>query len=90
MTEVKWTPEKIEGVMREVAADVDRGLSVEQSLKRFGVASSMYYRWKAKYGVPEAEQQVKELLAENKRLHRVVSQQALDIAMLREVARGKF
>jgi putative transposase len=56
------------------------------------IVESTYYRWRAEYtGVPvDQVTRVKELEEENRRLKTVVADQALDISILREVARGNY
>ena len=51
-----------------------------------------YQRWRAQYRAmrPEDVVRLKELEKENARLKRIVADQALDVAMLREVSRGNF
>jgi hypothetical protein len=56
------------------------------------IVESTYYRWRAEYtGVPvDQVTRLKELEEENRRLKTVVADQALDISILREVARGNY
>ncbi len=51
-----------------------------------------YQRWRAQFKAmrPEDVVRLKALEKENGRLKRIVGEQALDIDMLREVARGNF
>ena len=51
-----------------------------------------FQRWRAQYKSmrPEDVARLKALEKENGRLKRIVGEQALDIDMLREVARGNF
>ena len=55
-------------------------------------ARQTYYRWRKEYGGMEVEQlrRLKELEQENGRLKRLVADQALDNAILKEVSRGNF
>ena len=51
------------------------------------MSNSAYYRWKSKYGgmdISEARR-LRELEEENRRLKRLVADQALDIQMLKDV-----
>jgi putative transposase len=52
----------------------------------------MYYRWRNQFGGMKAEdvKRLKELEAENARLKRIVADQALNIAALNEVSRGRM
>ena len=61
--------------------------AVRQALE---VSGATYHRWRKQYGGMKAEQakHLKELEEENKRLKRVVADQALDIQMLKYVSQG--
>lgn len=56
------------------------------------IAESTWHRWLAQYGGMKANdaKRLKELEAEHARLKKLVANQALDIDMLREVAKGEF
>jgi hypothetical protein len=56
------------------------------------VSVQTYQRWRSQYRAmrPEDVVRLKALEKENARLKRIVGEQALDIDMLREVARGNF
>jgi len=61
-------------------------------LRTHGIAQGTLYRWKAKYGgldVSEAKR-LRALEEENRRLKRLVADQALDIQMLKDVASKKW
>ena len=61
-------------------------------VRELGVSEQTYYRWRKEYGGMEVEQlrRLKELEQENGRLKRLVADQALDNAILKEVSRGNF
>ena len=50
------------------------------------------YRWRLRYGALKEEEakRLQLLEQENSRLKRIVADQALDISILKEVAKGKF
>ena len=60
--------------------------------RRLGVAEQTYYRWRREDGGLRVDQvkRLKELERENTRLKRLVADQALDNAILKEVASGNF
>jgi transposase-like protein len=60
--------------------------------KQIGITDQTYYRWRKEYGGLKVDQakRFKELEKENSRLKRVVADQALDLAILKEVAEGNF
>lgn len=61
--------------------------NVSDTLRKYGVNDSSYYRWKAKCGVMDSKsiQRLRELERENARLKRIVADQMLDITMLRDI-----
>ena len=84
MKRKQFTEEQIIAVLKE--AEV--GLKVADLTRKHGIAEGTFYRWKAKYGgmdVSDAKR-LKQIEAENRRLKRLVADQALDSQMLKEVA----
>jgi len=84
MKRKQFTEEQIIAVLKE--AEV--GLKVADLTRKHGIAEGTFYRWKAKYGgmdVSDAKR-LKQIEEENRRLKRLVADQALDIQMLKEVA----
>ena len=72
------------GVLREVAG----GAKVASVCRRLGITEQTYDRWKQTFGdlqVPEARR-LKALEEENRRLKRLVADQALNIQVLKDVA----
>lgn len=92
MKKNRYTATQIVGMLREAEALVGAGQSVPEVCRHLGIGESTYYRWRAEYTGMEVDQatRLKELEAENARLKKVVAEQALDISVLREVARGNF
>ncbi len=78
--------------LRQIEIDLAKGLSIEESCRKVGVAASAYYRWRQKYGGMEIGQakEFKDLERENSRLKRLVADLSLDNAMLKDIASGKF
>ena len=79
----KYTEEQITQILKE--AEVSNNFS--DTLRKYGVNDSSYYRWKAKYGGMDSKsiQRLRELERENARLKRIVADQMLDITMLRDI-----
>lgn len=69
-----------------------QGKTLEETCRAIEVTTNTYYRWKQQYGGMKMDQakRYKELEKENQRLKKLVADQALDISMLKEVARGNF
>lgn len=79
----KYTEEQITQILKE--AEVSNNVS--DTLRKYGVNDSSYYRWKAKYGGMDSKsiQRLRELERENARLKRIVADQMLDITILRDI-----
>ncbi|HJP34185.1 MAG TPA: transposase, partial [Candidatus Latescibacteria bacterium] len=81
MKRKQFTEEQIIAVLKEAKS----GLKVADLVRKHGIAEGTYYRWKAKYGgmdVSDAKR-LKQMDEENRRLKRIVADQALDIQMLK-------
>jgi len=84
----RFTEEQIIGVLKESEA----GLPLPDLLRKHGISQGTFYRWKAKYGgldVSEAKR-LKALEDENRRLKRLVADQALDIQILKDINSKKW
>lgn len=92
MKRKRHTPEEIIRKLREAEAQLAAGATVAEVSKKLGVSENTYHRWRAQYGGMKAEQakRLKELEKENARLKRIVAEQAVDLSILKEVARGNF
>ena len=60
--------------------------------RRHGFSEASYYLWRSKFGGMSASdaKRLKELEQENARLKKLVADQALDNAILKEAAKGNF
>jgi len=88
----KHTGPQIVAKLRQADVLIGRGKSVPEVCKDIDVSEHTYYRWRRKYGgmSPDMIKQLRALQKENTRLRRVVADQALDNAILKEAARGNF
>jgi len=85
----RLTPEQIVSKLRQADVELGKGLKVPEVCKQLGVSQQTYYRWRTKYGGmdPQMAKQFKALEKENARLKKLVADQALDMAILKEAAR---
>lgn len=92
MEKKRCTPTQIVGMLREAESLLGTGKTVGEVCRHLKIVESTYYRWRAEYtGIPvDQVTRLKELEEENRRLKTVVADQALDISILREVARGNY
>ena len=92
MKRKRHTTEEIIKKLREAAGQISAGKSVEEAARQIGVSVPTYPRWKEKYGGADQNtvKRLRELEKENGRLKRLVADQALDNAMLKELVEGKW
>lgn len=85
----RFTPEQIVAKLRQADIELGKGLKVPEVCKQLGISQQTYYRWRTKYGGmdPQMAKQLKALEKENARLKKLVADQALDMAILKEAAR---
>jgi len=92
MKRKRHTPEEIIRKLREADAQLSNGASIADVSKKLGVSENTFHRWRAQYGgmrTTEAKR-LRDLEKENARLKKIVADQAIDISILREVAKGNF
>ncbi len=92
MSRKRVSAEQIIMKLREAEVLLSKGQAVAEVCRKLGVSENTYYRWRKEYGGLEVDQakRLKELEKENARLKKLVADQALDIAILKEAARGNF
>ncbi len=78
--------------MRRADVELGKGKKVSEVCKLLGIAGQTYYRWRQKYGgmAPEMAKEFKALQKENARLKKMVAEQALDMEILKEAAKGNW
>ncbi len=92
MKRKRHSAEQIIAKLREAEVLLQRGQAVPQACRQLGVTAQTYYRWRKEYGGMRVDQakRLKDLEKENTQLKKIVADQALDRAILKDVASGKF
>ena len=93
MPRKRFSTEQIVTKLRQAEVELGRGLHVPQVCKKLNISEQPYsHRWRKEYGGLRLDQakRLKALEQENTRLKRLVADQALDNAILKEVASGNF
>lgn len=88
MKKQRFTEEQIIAVLKEQEA----GAKAADLCRKHGISEATFYNWKAKYGgleVSEAKR-LKALEDENARLKKLLAEQMLDAAALRELLAKKW
>ena len=92
MSKKVFPTEEIIKHLRTVEIEKSKGKSVEEIARAIGVHPATLCKWKREYGGLQIDQakRLKELEKENSRLKKLVADQALDNAILKETLSGNF
>ncbi len=83
MRKTRFTDEQIVAVLQEA----DRSGKTDEVCRRHGISRDTFYRWRKQFGGMQAgdAKRLRTLEEENQRLKRIVADQALNIAALKDV-----
>ncbi len=83
MKRSRFTEEQIIGVLKEHQA----GLSAAELCRKHGISDATFYNWRSKYGGMEVSEakRLKQFEDENAKLKRLLAEQMMDVATLREM-----
>ena len=87
MRKSKFTEEQIVAALK-----LAEGGSVDEVCRKIGISRNTFYAWKKKFGGMDVSdaRRLKQLEDENRRLKKLVADQALDNQMLKEVLSKKW
>ncbi len=88
MRKSRFSEERVIGVLKEQQA----GLPVVELCRKHGISAATFYAWRSKYGGMEASdaRRLKALEEENRKLKKLLAEQMLDAAALREMLAKNF
>ena len=92
MKRTRHSTEQIIEKLRQADVALGQGRKVPEVCKTLGITEQTYYRWRQKYGgmAPNLAKQLRALQQENARLKKLVAEQALDMEILKEAAKGNW
>jgi putative transposase len=88
MRKSRFTEQQIIAILQESEA----GAKTTELIRRHNISRNTFYKWKAKYGgmnVDEAKR-LRELEDENRRLKRIVADQALNLQVVKDLLGKKW
>ena len=92
MKQKRYTVDQIIGKLRRADVELGKGRKVPEICKLLVIKEQTYYRWRQKYGgmQPAMAKELKALQKENARLKKLVAEQAVDMEILKEAAKGNW
>ncbi len=92
MPRKRYSSEQIIVHLREAEVELAKGQSTAEVCRKLGITEQTYYRWRKEYGSLRVDQvkRMKDLEKENARLKKLVADQALDLAILKQVSSGNY
>ncbi len=92
MKRTRHTPEQVIHKLRDAERMLAEGKDLQEICRRLEISVQTYHRWQKQYQGMRREEIVvlKNLQKENARLKKLVANQALDIDMLKDVAKGNW
>jgi putative transposase len=84
----KYTDEQKLGILKEL----DSGMPLKEVCRKYGVSDGSIYNWKSKLGGMQMSdiKRMRSLEDENRKLKRLVAEQALDLVALKDIVSGKI
>jgi len=88
MKRSRFSEEQIIAVLKEQEA----GMPTAEVCRRHGISSATFYKWKSKFGGLEVSdaRRLRTLEQENSRLKKLLAEQMLDLAAMKELVSKKW
>jgi len=88
MKRSRFGEEQIIGILKEHQA----GLSAKDLCRKHGISDATFYKWRSRYGGMEVSdaRRLKTLESENAKLKKMLAEQMLDVATLKEMLGKNF
>jgi putative transposase len=88
MKRSRFSEEQIIGILKEHQA----GLGAKELCRKHGVSDATFYKWRSKYGGMEVSdaKKLKALEVENAKLKKLLAEQMMDVATLKEMLGKNF
>ena len=92
MPRKRYISEQIIIQLREAEVEAAKGQSTAEVGRKLEITEQTYYRWRKEYGSLRVDQvrRLKDLERENARLKKLVADQAMDLAILKEASSGNY
>ena len=88
MRKSRFSDEQIIAILKEHAA----GLTTAEVCRKHGISDATFYNWRRKYGGMEVAdaKRLRALEAENSKLKKMLAEQMMDVATLKEMLGKNF
>ena len=88
MKRSRFSEEQIIGILKEHQS----GLGAKELCRKHGISDATFYKWRSRYGGMEVSdaKRLKALEAENAKLKKMLAEQMMDVATLKEMLGKNF
>mgnify|MGYP001792687806 FL=1 len=88
MKKSRFSEEQIIGILKEHQA----GLGAKELCRKHGISDATFYKWRSKYSGMEVSdaRRLKTLESENAKLKKMLAEQMMDVATLKEMLGKNF
>lgn len=85
----RFTSSQIVSKLRQADVLIGQGKNIPDICRELEISQQTYYRWRQKYGgmSPDMVKEYRQLRQENQRLCKIVADQMIDMAILKEAAK---